>query len=164
MDGSTWRDGLRQALPCIPAGDLPHEWLAYIAPRTPPGSQLSPAMSGSVTASTGSPAGSCSRDLGPLDPARHRRSQIIAVAADTALLRHEMLHDVLYHSGWRAHRTPADSGSNAPEHPSPPFGDRLRPAVLPAGLQAVGSAVVRWIEWRMARWIVTGWFRSRTGE
>jgi hypothetical protein len=50
------------------------------------------------------------------------RTQIIAVAGDTAILRHEMLHDVLYHSGWRPHRTPADSGSNAPEHPSPPFG------------------------------------------
>jgi hypothetical protein len=54
------------------------------------------------------------------------RTQIIAVAADTALLRHEILHDVLYHSGWRVHRTPADSGTNAPEHPSPPFADCAR--------------------------------------
>ncbi len=57
---------------------------------------------------------------------RGTRSRIIAVAGDTAILRHEMLHDVLYHSGWRAHRTPADSGSNVPEHPSPPFGDCAR--------------------------------------
>lgn len=54
------------------------------------------------------------------------RTQIIAVAGDTAIMRHEMLHDVLHHSGWRVHRTPADSGSNAPEHPSPPFSDCAR--------------------------------------
>lgn len=53
---------------------------------------------------------------------RHRgRAQIIAVGADTAILRHEMLHDVLDYTGWKAHRTPADSGSNLPEHPLPWF-------------------------------------------
>ena len=53
-------------------------------------------------------------------------NNIIAVEADTAILRHEMVHDVMNRNGFHANRTGADSLDNSPEHPSPPFGDCAR--------------------------------------
>lgn len=53
-------------------------------------------------------------------------SSIIAVKADTAILRHEMVHDVMRRNGFEPVRSAADSNSNAPEHPTPPFGTCAR--------------------------------------
>jgi hypothetical protein len=47
---------------------------------------------------------------------------ITAVQADTAILRHEMVHDILNRNGFHANRSGADSLDNSPEHPAPPFG------------------------------------------
>jgi hypothetical protein len=47
--------------------------------------------------------------------------RIIVAAYDTAVVRHEALHDVLHRNGFKPFRIPADSSTN-PEHPSPPFG------------------------------------------
>jgi hypothetical protein len=49
------------------------------------------------------------------------RPSIIIAAWDTAVVRHEALHDILWRNGFKPFRIPADS-SNNPEHPMPPFG------------------------------------------
>ena len=49
------------------------------------------------------------------------KPRIIVAAYDTAVVRHEALHDVLWRNGFKPFRIPADS-SNNPEHPMPPFG------------------------------------------
>jgi len=54
---------------------------------------------------------------------RPESRQIYLIHGDTTVLRHEMLHDVLWQSGWR----PTPSGPNgtfthADLHPAPPFG------------------------------------------
>ena len=49
------------------------------------------------------------------------KPRIIVAARDTAVVRHEALHDVLWRNGFKPFRIPADS-SNNPEHPMPPFG------------------------------------------
>ena len=51
---------------------------------------------------------------------RPESRQIYLIRDDTTYLRHEMLHDILWQSGWRP---PAkDSLTIADLHPSPPFG------------------------------------------
>ncbi len=54
---------------------------------------------------------------------RPESRRIYLIHGDTTVLRHEMLHDVLWQSGWR----PTPSGPNgtfthADLHPAPPFG------------------------------------------
>lgn len=49
------------------------------------------------------------------------RARIIIAAYDTAVVRHEVLHDILHRNGFKPFRLPADNSTN-PEHPQPPFG------------------------------------------
>ncbi|MGH7535700.1 MAG: hypothetical protein ACREMG_08955 [Gemmatimonadales bacterium] len=42
--------------------------------------------------------------------------------ADSNLVKHESLHDVLYVSGWRPPAKPASEYTHADLHPAPPFG------------------------------------------
>jgi len=48
--------------------------------------------------------------------------QIITYRGDPEIVRHEVLHDILYLNGFVSPRTEADSLSTDPEHPMPPFG------------------------------------------
>jgi hypothetical protein len=49
------------------------------------------------------------------------RPSIIVAHGDTAVVRHEALHDILWRSGFRPFRMVGDNSTN-PEHPMPPFG------------------------------------------
>ena len=50
------------------------------------------------------------------------KRRIIVVRGDTAVVRHEALHDILNLNGFTPKRAAADSNSTNPEHPMPPFG------------------------------------------
>jgi hypothetical protein len=49
------------------------------------------------------------------------KSSIIVARGDTGVVRHESLHDIAYHAGFRPFRMAGDSTTN-PEHPTPAFG------------------------------------------
>jgi hypothetical protein len=49
------------------------------------------------------------------------KSSIIVAHGDTAVVRHESLHDILWYNGFRPFHMAGDNSTN-PEHPMPPFG------------------------------------------
>jgi hypothetical protein len=49
------------------------------------------------------------------------KALIVVAHADTAVVRHEVLHDILWRNGFRPFRMAGDNSTN-PEHPMPPFG------------------------------------------
>jgi len=53
---------------------------------------------------------------------RDGQRKILAYHGQSGIIRHEIIHDILYLNGFKSRRTPADSLTTDPEHPMPPFG------------------------------------------